>query len=199
MAKAEATNSLDADISKIKAAILYLLKVSGGKMAFFSFFGIMYFIQKEYLVRYGKTLFNEPFFACDLGPFPLFTYNCFRCIVLYPNKATDTVKRFCSSFTYEGIGNVRYVYAKEVPDMNELSAAEIRVIDRVVKKYEGQSFKQLKEEMCDYAWEKAMERAAKNPEDNGMFLVDIARAGGASVEKFNYILRKYAFYPYCRE
>jgi uncharacterized phage-associated protein len=177
-----------ADISKIKAVILYLLKVSGGEDTLLSLFWKMYFIQKEYLVRYGKPLFNDSFHSSKLGPFPAFTGKAFQCALHEFRDATDDMKRFDSSFTITTKGDF-CVWTNEEPDMNEFSEKEIRVINRVLKKYKGLTVQQRKEWVCDDAWIKAATWTALGPNDAVMSLVDIARAGGASEETLVYICR----------
>jgi uncharacterized phage-associated protein len=193
------TNRIKADISKLKAVILYIIKVSGGKMSIPYLFGQMYFSQKRYLVRYGKPLINDSFYANEIGSEPVVTSVAFHCAEGLLPYVADIIKRLGASFTIKG-EKLKYVWAKEEPDMNELSAEEIRTIDRVVKKYGGLTYKQLVNEMRDDAWEKALERKADNhPQKGFLSLADIARAGGVSEEKIDNIRRKYEFNPYCRE
>jgi len=192
MATAAEISRIKADLNKIKAVVLYILKVSGGKMSIPYLFGRMYFSQKRYLVRYGKPLFNDSFYADEMASTPAFVQVAFYCTaenIPFP-YATDIFKRFSSSFTLKK-ENKWYVCANEEPDMDKLSEEEIRTIDTVLKKYERLTLKQLVNGMRDDAWKKALERKADDLKMGFLSFADMARAGGASEETIDYILRNH--------
>jgi uncharacterized phage-associated protein len=186
------------NVNKLKAAILYLYTVSGDESDFSYLFMRMYFVQKEYLVRYGKPLFYDSFYAGKLGPVPLFTYNAFRCALDVFLNATDDIKCFDSGFAIDKENGYWYVYAVEDPDLNELSAEEKSTIETVMENFDKLKPFQLHEGTRDDAWKKAQERTADGPNDYYMSLVDIARAGGASKEILDYIRSNEEFEDYCR-
>jgi hypothetical protein len=130
---------------------------------------------------------------------PAFTYKAFCCALNGFYEATEEIRRFDSAFILEEVDRVRYVSAKEEPDMDEIAVAEKRTIDMVLKKYEGHTPQQLSEESHDAAWKKAMKRAADDPNDDYMSVVNIARAGGASRGMLAYIRDKQEFEAFCRE
>ncbi|GAB6394106.1 MAG: SocA family protein [Bacteroidales bacterium] len=177
-----------ADISKIKAVVLYILKLSGGEETCLSLFWKMYFIQKDSLVRYGKPLFNDSFHSAKLGPFPAFTGEALFCALHEFRDATDEMKRFDSSFTITSKGDF-CVWSDEEPDMNEFSEKEIGIMNSVLAKYEKQTPEQRREGACDEAWKKAQTWSFFGPNDAIISFADIARAGGASKEMIIYICR----------
>lgn len=186
------------DIRKIKALILYILKESGGQLDFISLFKNMYFSQKEYLVQYGKPMFKDSFRAYKNGPVPSFTYAAFRYALDNFTNATEDIINFDSSFTIEEINNVRYVSAKEEPDMDQLAGAEVRVLKQIIEECSGKTPYQLSEDSHDDAWDAAIKRAEDDPKDNYISLVSIARAGGAGDQILNHIRQGQAFEEFCR-
>ncbi|GAB6393771.1 MAG: SocA family protein [Bacteroidales bacterium] len=202
------------DICKIKAMILYIFNLYDYTDTCISIFRRMYLIQKEYLARYGGLLIDDSFFACRYGSIPAFTYKALHSALHKFRDVPDDLKRFASSFTLveeylepymKDINtDIDSIWATEIssneaPNMNFFSALEIRVIKRVMKKYEKINIQQMYGDTHDDAWEKAMERAAINPKESFLSLVDIASAGGASKAMLDYIRSKYASNPYCRE
>jgi uncharacterized phage-associated protein len=186
------------DISKIKSLILYILKESGGKLDFITLFKNMYFSQKEYLVQYGKPMFKDSFRAMRRGPVPSFTYKAFRSALDNFVDATDDIKNFDSSFIIEEKDNVRYVTAKNEPDMDQLAGAEVATINKIIDRCKGKTPGQLSDASHDKAWEAASKRAEDDPRDDYMPLVSIARAGGASDQILNHIRQAQAFEAFCR-
>ena len=187
------------EITKIKALILYILKESGGTLDFITLFKNMYFSQKEYLVQYGKPLFNDSFRAVKRGPIPSFTYTAFCSALNNFINSTDDIKNFDSSFVVEEKKNVRYVTANEEPDMDQLAGAEIRIINKVLEHCKGKTPTELSKTSHDEAWVVASRRAEDDPKDNYMSLVSIARSGGAGDQILNHIRQTQAFEVFCRE
>jgi uncharacterized phage-associated protein len=186
------------EINKIKALILYILKESGGTLDFITLFKNMYFSQKEYLVQYGKPMFKDSFRALRKGPVPSFTYTAFCHALNDFTEATDDIKNFDSSFHIDKKNKVRYVSAKDEPDMDQLAGAEVRVLNKIIEKYKGKTPTELSDESHDKAWEVACERAEDDPRDDYMSLVNIARAGGANDQILNHIRQAQAFEVFCR-
>jgi len=174
-------------INKIKAVLIYITKVSGDKWDLDSLLNKMYLVEKEHLVRYGKSFINEYFSADESGPIPVFTYSAFRCALgEFPN-VPDDIKRFASVFTIEKTSEGGNVFIGETSDIDELSAEEKSIIEAVVKKYNRQTVQQNEAWVCDDAWKNAYKRAEKDSEDGYMSPEDIARAGGASEGILAYI------------
>lgn len=186
------------DISKIKALILYVLKESGGTLDFITLFKNMYFSQKEYLVQYGKPMFKDSFRALRRGPVPSFTYAAFCSALSDFANATDDIKNFDSSFIVEEKDSVRFVTAKNGPDMDQLAGAEVVIINKIINRCKGKTPAQLSDDSHDEAWAAANKRAEDDPRDNYMPLVSIARAGGASDQILNHIRQAQTFEAFCR-
>jgi uncharacterized phage-associated protein len=174
-------------ISKTKAVLIYITKVSGDKWDFTSLLNKLYLVQKAHLVRYGKPLVNEYFSADEMGPTPVFTYNAFRyALGEFPN-APDDLKRFASVFTVEKTSEGGNVFIGGASDIDELSAEEKSIIEAVVKKYDRLTVQQQEAWVCDDAWKNAYKRGEKDPNDGYLYPEDMARSGGASAGILSYI------------
>jgi uncharacterized phage-associated protein len=187
------------EIDKIKAVVLYILKKSGGTLDYITLFKKMYFAQQLFLVRYGRLLFNDSFRAVKLGPVPSFTYKSFRASLECDGTETEDIKKFDSSFIVKEEDRVKYVSAKDDPDMDELAEAEVEVLNEVISRTQGMTPSQLSDLSHDYAWKVANERAKNDSNDNYISIVNIARAGGANKAMLDYIRQNQTFHDFCRE
>ena len=173
------------EILKIKATVLYILKNFPDGVDYIKLFKIMYFAQQEHLVKYGKPIFNDSFYALRLGPVPSFSYKHLQKIENGHFDVYEDVKTFMNAFNVNE--NTQLIFNKEEPDMDELAVADVKSLDNVIKKYGNIDSIELSELSHDEAWKKASKRAVKNPEDNKIFIIDIAKAGGADKNMIEYI------------
>ena len=185
------------EISKIKAISLYILQESGGTLDLITLFKKMYFSQRLYLARYGKTIFNDSFRAKKRGPVPSFTYRSFTCAFNNMEGATRDIKEFDMSFMVHEEGGVRFISAHDKPDMKKIAKMEQKTIQEVLKWAKEKTPDELSEESHDSAWEIANKRAANDPTDDYISIVNMAKAGGASKEIINYIRQRQQMESYC--
>lgn len=175
------------EILKIEATLLYILKFFPEGLDFIKIFKLLYFSQRSYLVAYGRPIIPETFYAIRKGPVPSFSYKAFQCI-LGEQEETAEMKSFLSAFDVEEReDNIRYVIAKKMPDMDELSGSEQKFIDKVIALYKDKTSAELSNLSHDVAWESAIKRAKRDPEKNIISQIDMAKAGGATKEMLNYI------------
>ena len=67
-------------IKKIKAVVLYVLNNMPKGVDYIKLSKLLYFAQRESLVSYGKTIFDDTFKARDRGPVPTLTYKVLKMI-----------------------------------------------------------------------------------------------------------------------
>lgn len=185
------------EISKIKAIALYILQESGGTLDLITLFKKMYFSQRLYLARYGKTIFNDSFRAKKRGPVPSFTYHSFICAFNNMEDATEDIKDFDSSFMVYETGGVKFVSANAVPDMKKIAGMERKTIQEVLKRTKDMTPDELSEESHDNAWRTSIKRAENDPTDDYISIVNMAKAEGASKEILNYIRQRQQMEAFC--
>ncbi|GAB6011775.1 Panacea domain-containing protein [Viscerimonas tarda] len=178
-----------ADISKIKATVLYILNSFPEGVDYIKFFKIMYFAQQDHLVKYGKPIFNEAFHALKHGPVPSFTYKIFQVLDGRKNPIDD-LSDFSKSFKIENGNKNPAVYLVEQPNLDELSKSDIKSLDLAIAKCKDISSYDLSEKSHDKAWEEAYSRSQDDPEKDRISLIEIAKAGNASTEIIDYIREK---------
>ncbi|MDR0894102.1 MAG: SocA family protein [Prevotellaceae bacterium] len=183
------------EITKIKTVILFILKECGGKQDFISLVKKMYFSQQQYLVEYGRPIYQDTFRAKRFGPVPVFTYKALGSV---GDSSIKDIDDFRKSFGVTIENGVRYISANEDPDMDMLANAEVATIKDVIIQTSGKSARSLSEKSHDEAWVLASERAKDDPTDDYMSLVSIARAGGAKKSMINYIRQVQTFSSFCK-
>ncbi|MDR1259078.1 MAG: SocA family protein [Tannerellaceae bacterium] len=158
--------------NKIKATILYVLNSIHEGVDFLKLFKIIYFANQRHLSQYGRSIVDDKFVAMQNGPVLTNTYSKLR---------TDKFD-FVERNPEEGY----MLFAKELPDMDELSISDIECLDCSIKENKNLTFKALSDKSHDSAWQIAWDsRNGKN--SVYMDLIEIARAGGASDEMIDYI------------
>ena len=171
------------EILKIKATLLYILKNFPNGVDFIKLFKILYFAQQDHLVKYGRGIVNENFYALKHGPVPSYSYKALQ---------FASGKKIIGDFDEFLIGiEVKddLVFSKIQPDLDELSGTDMKFLDASLNKHKDTKPYDLSELSHDDAWEKACERVEDDPEKNIMTIIDIARAGGAT-EKMIYYIRE---------
>jgi uncharacterized phage-associated protein len=158
--------------NKTKAVILYVLNEIQDGIDFLKLFKIIYFANQSHLARYGRTIIDDKFVAMKNGPVLTDTYDKLR------NDKFDFVER-----NPEG-GFM--IFAKEIPDMDELSGSDVECLKRSIDENKNLGFGVLSQKSHDSAWQLAWDdRYDKNSVP--MDTIEIARAGGASNEMIEYI------------
>jgi uncharacterized phage-associated protein len=160
------------NINKTKACILYVLNEIQDGVDFLKLFKIIYFANQNHLVKYGRVIVDEKFFAMQNGPVLTGTYDSLR------NDKLDFIER-----NPEG-GYM--IFAKEIPDMDELSVSDVECLTASIDENKNLSFRVLSKKSHDSAWTIAWESRNGNS-SVPMDTIEIARAGGASEDIIEYI------------
>lgn len=163
------------DILKLKAATLYIIEKSGGEIDYIHLFKILYFAEREHLAKYGTHLVKDVFCALPKGPVPTFLYDAVK-VTSGQHSQTDDLNIIASSIAQgDGEGNF-WVKSQEKPDMDELSKADIKILDEMIQRYLKVDYRDLSKESHDTAWQEAWSKKTAAPLDE----FSIAKAGGAS-------------------
>jgi uncharacterized phage-associated protein len=157
---------------KIKATILYVLNEIQDGVDFLKLFKIIYFANQRHLANYGRPIIDDQFVAMQNGPVLTDTYNKLR------KGRFDYIEK-----NPEG-GYM--IFAKELPDMDELSTSDVECLKRSIKENKNLTFGKLSEKSHDSAWKQAWD-SRENKNSVPMDLIEIARAGGANSEMIDYI------------
>ena len=163
------------DTQKAKAVLLYIIR-NTGLADFHKLFNILYFAEKEHLVKYGRSIIGDNYIAMKFGPVPSFIYDCFKAI-RGDGYYIEELENFYRAFE---VKNDHYLQAKEEPDMEELSQSDIECLTKVIKDNKNLSFTRLSEKSHDHAW-KSVTR------DDTIDMIKIAESGGANKEMIKYI------------
>jgi uncharacterized phage-associated protein len=165
-------------ILKIKAALLYILESFPEGVDYIKLFKILYFAQQSHLVKYGRPLVHESFYALKHGPVPSFTYKALQ---------VAEGKQICGN-DFDGFlrdinvnrGELALVDGIAQADRDELSKSDMKCLDDSIIKHKDIDSYDLSELSHDEAWIEACTRAENDPEKNKMTLIEIAKAGNAS-------------------
>ena len=179
-----------AEISKIKASVLYILKSFPAGVDYIKLFKIMYFGQQDHLVKYGKPIFKESFHALKHGPVPSFTYKAFQILDGRKVSLDDLLVSFNKSFKIERNQKDLNVYLADEPDLEELSKSDIKSLDIAIAKCKDVDSYVLSVKSHDTAWEDAFQRAQDDPEKDRISSIEIDIAGKASADIIYYIRDK---------
>lgn len=170
------------DILKLKAVVLYIMKECTA-IDYFHLFKILYFAERKQYAEYGQHLVKDTFCALKNGPVPSFLYDAVKCVVGKQHAQSPDLDILTSSFEPVGEDYDFGLKAKEDPDMDELSEAEIDTIDWSIRNNIGKKFTDLSKSSHDMAWTAAWQ----TPENRKMDSSLIAKAGGASDGFIEYI------------
>ncbi len=170
------------DILKLKAVVLYIIRKCKA-IDYFHLFKILYFAERKQYAEYGQHLVKDTFCALKNGPVPSLLYDAVKCVVGKPYSQSFNIDILTSSFEPVGEDYDYVLKAKEAPDMDELSDAEIDTIDWSIRNNIGKGFADLSKSSHDIAWKTAWKTLENSKMDSSL----IAKAGGASDGFIEYI------------
>jgi uncharacterized phage-associated protein len=171
------------EILKMRACVLYVAQSFDEGLDFIKLFKILYFAQREHLVKYGRGVIGDTFHALRFGPVPSFIYKALQIA-----QGKMKVEKDFESFLKGIEVNSSLIRTLEKPDMDELSESDIKSLDKYIKKYHNyKSYALSGISHNDKAWKQASKRAEDDPEKDIMTCIDIARAGNAKEGIIEYI------------
>lgn len=171
------------EILKMRAAVLYVLQSFDDGVDYIKLFKILYFAQKEHLVKYGRGVIGDTFHALKYGPVPSFIYKSLQMLEGRLDEESD-FEEFSKGIR---VNDDSLVFSAELPDVDELSVSDIKCLDKSIAKYKDMDSYHLSGKSHDIAWKEAYTRAQDDPEKDRMTLIDIAKAGHAKPGIIDYI------------
>ena len=178
-----------AQINKIEAVVLYVLRNFPQGVDYIKLFKIIYFAHKEYLANYGKILCPDTFKARTYGPIPSLSDKVIKLVEFGDNDAGTypDLQRFIRSIRVSN----QLVCANAQPDTDYLSVKERQCLDKWYDYCKDKdSMKQLSPESHDEAYHKAAVRYREDPQLGTLTNIEIAKAGGATPQMIDYIREK---------
>lgn len=172
------------EILKMRACLLYVLQQLGKETDFIKLFKILYFAQREHLVKYGRGVIGDTFHALRFGPVPSFIYKALQMAQGKLGMEPD-FKPFLDGVV---VSDASLVSSNEKPDMDELSLSDVACLNKYIEKYKDlDSYKLSNRSHYDKAWKEAFNRSKDDPEKDVMTVLDIAKAGKAKLGVIAYI------------
>ncbi len=177
-------------ILKIKAVVLYVLKAFPEGVDYIHLFKVMYFAQQNQLKEYGLPIAYDTFVARKHGPVPTLTYKVLHSVEGKADISSEELKDFAQALVVRMSKNGHQVVsaAKDaVCDMEELSVADVKMLDKWIAKCKDVDSFDLSDLSHDKAWKQAKNKADKTGEDVKITMYDMAEAVGASKDMLNVI------------
>lgn len=166
------------DKPKAKAAILYIATRLEDK-SMHRIFKILYFAEKDHLVKYGMPITGDDFIAMEYGPVPSYIYDEVK--LGRDNKSIDP-SSLASSITFDSRNN--YINSTEEADLDEFSDSDIECLDLSILENKDVSFQLRTAKSHDEAWNNAFNSGTSTKK---MRVSDIAKAAGADEKTLNVI------------
>lgn len=174
-------------ILKIRATVLYVLNAFPEGVDYIKLFKILYFAQRQHLVEYGRTIFDDTFQARQFGPVSGFIRKGLKLKEL-SKKLSPDFELFGAGIDVEINSKYQIIKSGQRADLDELALSEIRCLDRFITEFkdmESNEISAISHE--DSAWINAFERSKKDPQMRSMTILEIAEAGGATPNTLAYI------------
>lgn len=174
-------------ILKIRATVLYVLNAFPDGVDYIKLFKILYFAQRQHLVEYGRTIFDDTFQARQFGPVSGFIRKGLKLKELSKSLSPD-FELFGNGINIVINPEHQRIKSTQQADMDELSISEIKCLDRYITEFKDMKSSDISEiSHEDSAWIKAYERSKKDPQMRSMTILEIAEAGGANQNTLAYI------------
>lgn len=173
------------DIQTLKAVMLYIISHSGSdRRDVYSIVKTAYYAHQMHLARYALPLFKDEIAALPFGPVPSNIYN-----ILKISRGDSAERRYHNNDGLLEIADAicfdaEAFTAREIPDMDYLSASFIECLDAAIAKVGAMNFGEIKNDTHDAEWHRAYYNGT------GKHLMDelnIAKEGGASDDALAYL------------
>ena len=107
--------------AKALAVVLYLA-IRTPRPSFMSVAKLMYFADKTYLERYGRTISSDRYVARQHGPLPSNTYQLLRESDTYSAHGFKVVDDY-------------FIEAIDHPDLGQLAGQEVQCLDEIIARF----------------------------------------------------------------
>ena len=165
-------------------AVLYILaqlKNKGISADFIKIFKILYFADREHLLKYGRTITGDVYIAMRQGPVPSLIYDIFKALRDGPNPFTQAPLLD----DYFKVSEKYFVEALQDYDLDFLSQTDIEELNDSINKYAKFDSKSLSAMSHGSAWKKTYA-------DAQMSFADILKEIGADDDYIEYLQNNFA-------
>jgi uncharacterized phage-associated protein len=185
------------DIDKAIAATVYIASKKPTELTQAKLFKLLYFADRDHLVRYCRPITGDWYTAMKDGPVPSNLYSAFKKMSGAPKIENENARRLARFVRLDTSWQYPRIEAQKQLDSSQLSVSDTQSLDRVLKLYGKMSFTQVRSiahSTAAYtnAWEKKEETKDASPMSFEDFFEDDANAlSGAKEEMIeNDCLRK---------
>ena len=165
-------------------AVLYILaqlKKKGISADFIRIFKILYFADREHLLKYGRTITGDVYIAMRQGPVPSIIYDIFKVLRDGPNPFSQAPLLD----NYFKVSDKYFVEALRDYDLDFLSQTDINELNEAISKYAQIDSARLSEISHGSAWKNTYA-------DSPMSFADILKEIGADEDYIEYINSNFA-------
>lgn len=129
----------DYDMEKARDAIAYLASWSPTGVDIYTACKLLLFAEKYHLVRYGRTITGDRYFAMKLGPIPNRILRLLQMLIDDP----DSVPDFARVLTVDSSYPYPHIRAQRTSSEN-LSQSDFEALDLTLQRFGSREFKELK-------------------------------------------------------
>jgi uncharacterized phage-associated protein len=167
---------IEMNFNKTKAinAILYIADKLVRK-DFHKIFKILYFADREHLVKYGRTITGDRYIKMNDGPVPSNIYDILKSV-----RGDGYFKDDGTFSLYFSVSGWDIINPHKKADISELSKTDLHFIDDSIAKYGNMTWEELREKSHDYAWKSTSSNRPIN-------FKDIVLEAGGDDEYFAYL------------
>lgn len=141
------------DLEKAREAIAYLASESADGLDLYKACKLLFLADKYHLVRYGRTITGDWYFALPHGPAPSRALRLLQMFLDDPDSvpALSSALKIDRSFQYPR-------FSAQRPELDNLSQSDVEALSETLKRFGSKSFSELRaltHEMKAYqnAWE----------------------------------------------
>lgn len=144
------------DFPKTLAAISYIASRGVPDLTTYKILKILFFADKNHLVRYGRTITGDRYSALPDGPVPSLTYDIFKKQVL-KKPFTDEGRKILANLEVDKSNKHPLLRARTACNFDELSRSDIAALDGAVRDVGKMNYQELKDlthalKAFDKAW-----------------------------------------------
>lgn len=169
------------DIDKAVAATVYIASKKPTELTQAKLFKLLYFSDKDHLVRYCRPITGDWYTAMKDGPVPSNLYTAFKEIRDISKIESENARRLAQYVKLDASWKYPRIETHKELDPLQLSLSDTQSLDRILKQYGKMSFTQVRSiahstPAYSNAWEKKEETKDASPMSFEDFFEDDANA-----------------------
>lgn len=157
----------------------YLLKKQGGRMAYLKLLKLLYLVERQAMAKWGEPISGDSFVSMPQGPVLSQTYDLIK---------NDSTSPWCHLIKGDSNWEVSLVHEISIDDLDELSPAEIKIIDQVFEEFGKMS----RFEIVKYTHDNCKEWQDPHGSSYPIKPESVYRAMGKNENQVKKLLKKYS-------